>query len=76
MTNEELIALLERGVTTAAEKLVARIEAGEFSAADVAQLRGMFKDAGGTFVFNGRPTPAGDSVLESLADIDLDMLKH
>lgn len=74
MTDAEMRQLLERGLEAAAKALVDRIEAREFSAADVAQLRAMFKDAGGVLTFGGRTTPAGDAVLDSLKDIDLDML--
>lgn len=74
MSNDDLLELLESGLKAAAEKLVARIKAGEFSAADVAQLRSMARDAGITLSFNGRPTPVGDSVLESLSDVDPDLL--
>lgn len=74
MTDAEMRAILERGIVAAAQELVRRIEEGTCSAADIAQLRGMYKDCGGTLSFGGRSTPAGDAVLESLQDVDLDML--
>lgn len=74
MTDAEMRTILEKGIEAAAKELVKRIEAGTCSAADIGQLRGMFKDAGGTLSFGGRTTPAGDAVLDSLRNIDLDML--
>lgn len=74
MTDAEMRAILERGIAAAAQELVRRIEEGTCSAADIAQLRAMYKDAGGTLNFGGRATTAGDAVLDSLQDIDLDML--
>lgn len=74
MTAAEMQTLLERGIKAAAETLVRRIEEGTCSAADIGQLRAMFKDAGGSLTFGGRATPAGDAVLDSLANIDLDLL--
>lgn len=75
MTDAEIRAILERGIRAAAQELVRRIEEGTCSAADIAQLRAMYKDCGGTMAFGGRPTPVGDAVLESLANIDFDMLQ-
>jgi hypothetical protein len=74
MTDAEMRAILERGMTAAAQELVRRVEEGTCSAADIAQLRAMFKDCGGSLTFGGRVSPVGDSVLESLANIDPDML--
>ena len=74
MDNDELIALLELGITKAVELLVERVADGKASASDISQLRGLFADAGGSLTFNGRPNPVGDEVLESLKDIDPDLL--
>lgn len=76
MTDAEMRTILERGIVAAAEELVKRVEAGTCSAADVAQLRGMYKDCGGTLSFGDHRTPVGDSVLDSLSNIDPDMLKN
>lgn len=70
MTNEALLADLEDGITYSVKLLVERAKEGKASASDIAQLRGLFKDAGGALTFGSRATPAGESVLESLADVD------
>lgn len=70
----DMLAILEKGMIAAAEVLVERIKKGECSAADIGQLRAMYKDAGGTLTFGGRPTSVGDTVLESMADIDPTLL--
>lgn len=75
MTDAEMRTILARGIASAAKELVRRVEDGSCSAADIAQLRGMFKDAGGTLSTSMGPTPLGDDVLESLANIDPSMLQ-
>jgi hypothetical protein len=67
-------SILDRGIRAAAQELVRRIEEGTCSAADIAQLRAMYKDVGGTLMFGTTLTPTGDAVLESLKDIDPEML--
>lgn len=74
MTDAEMRTLLEKGIEAAAKELVRRIQEGTCSAADIGQLRAMYKDAGGTLQFGGRPTSAGDAILDSLSNIDPDML--
>lgn len=76
MNDIEMRAILERGMRAAAQALVERVEAREFSAADVAQIRAMYKDCGGVLSFGGHPTAIGDDVLESLSNIDPDMLQN
>ena len=74
MNDVELRLLLEEGLCVAAENLVARIKAKEFSAADVNVLRQMARDAGISLSFSGKPTPVGEAVLVSLADVDPELL--
>lgn len=76
MKREELLALLEDGIESAVVSLVKRIEEGQASAADIGQLRALFKDAGGSLTMPGsqQPNQLGDSVLTSMADIDPDLI--
>jgi hypothetical protein len=74
MNERDLVAALEKGVIDAAHKLALKAKEGTISAAEIAQLRAMFRDAGGTLMFGSKATPVGDDVLASMADIDLDML--
>lgn len=74
LDNDDLRELLEEGLKEGARGLVDRIKRREFSAADVAQIRGMARDAGITLSFAGKATPVGDDVLETLKDVDLDLL--
>ncbi len=76
MIDQKLLDLIEEGVAEAARGLVRRIKNGEFSAADVAQLRSMAKDLGLEFRVGSRPTPLGDEVLESLLDVDPSLFKN
>lgn len=75
INDAEMREILARGIVAAAKALVDRVLEGQFSAADIAQLRGMFKDAGGSLSCGGLTTPAGDSVLDSLSNIDPTMLQ-
>lgn len=70
MTNEDIIEKLEEGISAAVTLLVERVKKGSATASDISQLRALFKEAGGALTFGSRTTPAGDSVLESLADVD------
>ena len=70
MTSDELLELLGEGVKAAAQALVEKAKAGEATASDIAQLRAMFRDAGGTMQFAGEPTDTGDAVLDSLSEVD------
>ena len=74
LDNDDLRELLEEGLKEGARGLVDRIKRREFSAADIAQIRAMARDAGIVLTFNGKPTPAGDDVLEALRDVDPDLL--
>jgi hypothetical protein len=74
MTNEELLEILSESVGDAATFLADKIKAGDASAADISAMYKMFRDAGGSLEFAGRLTPVGDDVMDSLADIDMDLL--
>jgi hypothetical protein len=74
MTNEDMLKILGEGMGEAARLLVAKVSEGSASAADIGQLRSMFKEAGGTLTLGFSPTPVGDTVLDSLKDIDPAML--
>lgn len=67
---DETIALLEEGLEAYARSLVAKAKNGDLSAADGAQLRGLYKESGGMLVFAGEPTAAGNTVLAEMADLD------
>lgn len=62
--------LLEEAQNAAARLLVNKVNAGRASAAEIAQLRAMFKDAGGVMTFREQPTRTGESVLACLDDVD------
>ena len=70
MTDGELLELLEEGLREAVRLLVEKVRDGQASAADIAQLRALHKDAGGALSFSGRTTELGDDVLASLSDVD------
>lgn len=74
MVDEDLLRLLEEGLGESVRTLVRRSKEGKISAAEIAQLRAMARDAGMVLSFNGKPTPVGDDVLESLKDVDPDLL--
>lgn len=71
---DELLDILEEGLRASARTLVQRAQAGECTAAEVAQIRAMFKEAGGSLKFGGKTNEVGDEILASMADIDVDML--
>lgn len=68
--DEKFLELLAEGIRGAAYVLVNRIKEGEATAADIAQLRAMFRDAGGDLRFGNKPTAVGVDVLASMDDID------
>ena len=69
-TEADLIALMNEGLTEATKALVKRAKSGEITAAEISQLRSLFKDAGGALqTSQGQPTTAGDSVLEGMGDL-------
>lgn len=70
MLDPKLQKLLEEALEDAIRGLAKRVKKNEFSAADLAQLRAIARDAGISFNFNGQPTKLGDRVLEEMADID------
>lgn len=73
--DEELLATLEEGIREAVKLLVEKINDKTANASDIRQLHSFAKEAGIDLRFNQqRPTPLGDEVLASLADIDPDLL--
>ncbi len=74
MTAEELTEILEEATCDAAKLLAERIKEGRATAADINCMRAMAKELGVSLSLNAHRTPAGDSVLESLADIDPELL--
>lgn len=74
MKDDELVEILEEGLRDSARTLVRKAKAGEASAADIAQLRGLFKDAGGSLTFRSKPNEVGDEILASMADVDPDLV--
>jgi hypothetical protein len=76
MEPDDILDELEEAVIQAARLLAKRINDGSASAADISLIRAMHRDAGGTLNFKNKPTVSGDKILESMADIDLDMLRH
>jgi hypothetical protein len=70
----DLLEILEEGVKASVRLLVQKAQRGEANASDIAQLRGLYKDAGGSMTFRGRSNEVGDEVLDSMADVDVDLL--
>jgi hypothetical protein len=76
MTNDELIELLATAIGNSAKVLADKAALGEITAAEIAQLRSLFKDAGGaTLTTQGETTPVGDSILEGMSGLDDETLK-
>ncbi len=67
---DETITLLEEGLEAYARSLVKKAKMGDLSAADGAQLRGLYKESGGMLSFADRPSSAGQTVLDVMADLD------
>lgn len=68
--DDELLALMDEGIKEACRFLVKKIQNGDANASDINQLRTLHREAGGTLNFAGKATHVGDSVLESMKDID------
>lgn len=72
--DKDTLSILEAAQSTAARLLAKKVNEGKASAADIAQLRAMFKDVGGTLSFRDAPTSTGKAVLLSLDDVDPSLL--
>tara|TARA_Y100000401_G_C8318203_1_gene223749 strand:- start:458 stop:700 length:243 start_codon:yes stop_codon:yes gene_type:complete len=76
MTNDELLDLLAEALGNSAKVLADKAALGEISAAEITQLRALFKEAGGaTMTSQGEKTPVGDSILEGMSGLDDETLK-
>ena len=73
---DETVTLLEEGIEAYAKTLAMKAKNGELSAAEATHLRGMHRDSGGVLAFGGRPSSAGDAVLESMKDVDIEGLMN
>lgn len=74
MSDDELHELLERGIRDAVRLLVEKVNEGTASAADIGKLREFAAEAGIGLRAGPSATPLGDDVLESLGNVDPDML--
>jgi hypothetical protein len=70
----DLEGLAAHGIRVATMHLVKKAELGDLTASELAQLRAIHRDAGGTLAFGGAPTALGDDVLASMADLDPNLL--
>jgi hypothetical protein len=74
---DELIALISDALGASARVLADKAASGEITASEIAQLRALFKDAGGALQSSqGTTTVAGDSVLSGMADLDEETLNQ
>lgn len=71
---DDLLALLEEGIRDSVRLLVLKVREGTASAADIRMLREFASEAGLGLRAGHQPTPLGDEVLASMADVDPDLL--